>query len=316
MSNECRRCARPTDAYICGHCVKGLREQLHDLPWWLSRLAETALGQVRLGDGSTVRTRRKDEGLTRYADETKTDHGTTLGDDHLDADIAGGKLAVDKVLALAGINTRAEDLHTQAHAMLGWWVATACEQRGIEHPWLNTASARARWLERHVTAIAGNDDAERCCEDVDHLTRAIERMVNRPVAPIPIGPCDADAPDGVLERRRESGDYETQCGLALKARKGVRTVTCPQCATEHNVEVVINRVMAQQHDRLFTIRELIDLVLPRLDRAVKQTTLERWINRGLVPMRGADDRGAQMVRLGDVLEVCDNPPKRGPKKAR
>ncbi|MFP9065809.1 hypothetical protein ACLI1X_16595, partial [Enterococcus faecalis] len=50
-------------------------------------------------------------------------------------------------------------------------------------------------------------------------------------------------------------------------------------------------------------RELVDVILPRLDEHVPQSTIERWIRRGRVPVRGRDAQGHQMVRIGDVRTV-------------
>lgn len=54
---KCKRCDRATEMFVCKTCVAELRKQLADLPYWIDRLAETAIGQAHLGDGGKRTTR-------------------------------------------------------------------------------------------------------------------------------------------------------------------------------------------------------------------------------------------------------------------
>jgi hypothetical protein len=48
----CESCGgRAHDAFLCGRCQADLRQMLTDLPWWIDRLAEAAVGHAKLGDG-------------------------------------------------------------------------------------------------------------------------------------------------------------------------------------------------------------------------------------------------------------------------
>lgn len=52
MTAQCQSCSAPSpDAFICKRCQADLRRMLADLPWWIDRLAEAAIGQAKLGDG-------------------------------------------------------------------------------------------------------------------------------------------------------------------------------------------------------------------------------------------------------------------------
>jgi hypothetical protein len=50
--SACESCSgRAHDAFLCGRCQTDLRQMLTDLPWWIDRLAEAAVGHAKLGDG-------------------------------------------------------------------------------------------------------------------------------------------------------------------------------------------------------------------------------------------------------------------------
>lgn len=299
---ECTNCARKSDLYLCSTCINNLRTKLHDLPWHLDRLIETAIGQVRLSDNGRRSKRHNvlhgDDDLAahievfpRDADKPPTDR------DHA----ARQKLALHHALAAARINGRASDELQRIHNTLAWWIKALCTTHTIEMPRLRTAHGMARWLEKHCPAAAKQDDGSNLINEIDDVVKSIERIVNRPVAPMILGPCVTDpAPDDLLEERVENGDNTTRCNFALHASHKAREVTCPRCRETHDVSDVLNRNLAELDDVLVTVRDLVDWVLPRLDEPVPQRTIERWIVKGWVPVRGQDSSGANMVTIGDV----------------
>ncbi|SHY15109.1 bacteriophage protein [Mycobacteroides abscessus subsp. abscessus] len=148
------------------------------------------------------------------------------------------------------------------------------------------------------------------CDEIEQVYRSITRVVNRPPEPMIIGPCITDpAPDEVLAERGRKGDNSTRCGYALMAPSHSGSIVCPQCDTAHSVADVLARNLGELDDRNATVRELVDVVLPRLDEHVPQSTIERWIRRGWVPVRGRDAHGHQMVRIGDVRAVRGERPR-------
>ena len=307
---ECRRCERKAQLFICNTCIDGLRKQLRELPWWLDRLAETAIGQARLSDGGRRATRRD----VLHGDDTLASHIEPLRACRCDEDEAC-ECNVDKarkrrqrdalahILAVGRVNARASTEYDRIQSVLVSWIREVCENRGVELPRLNTASAMALWLAKHAHEVAGQEDADRCCDEIADATKAIERIVNRPMPPRFIGPCPGEAPERVLAERREMGDHTTRCNHELTAPHNAKSVTCPQCSAVHgDVEEVIAQNFEESSDALVTVRELVDWVLPRLNKPVPQRTLEDWINREWVPDRGRNSAGARMVRLGDVLD--------------
>lgn len=301
---ECKRCERKCELFICSTCVENLRRQLRDLPWWLDRLAETALGQVKLTDGE----RRSKRQNILHGDDTLASHIECYpNENEVDLNKARRQrqhAALRHALSAGRVNARASDEHQRIHNMLTSWVQDVCETRGIDTPTLSSAAVMARWLATHAHAIAGQEDAGQFCDDVALIAKTVERIVNRPIPARFIGPCITDpAPDEVLAPRRQDGESETRCNHALTANRKATKVTCPACKQTYEVEQLIARLFDESGEMLVTVRDLVDWVLPKLDEPVPQRTLEGWIRRGELQVRGHTAYNAQMVRLGDVRDL-------------
>jgi hypothetical protein len=303
MTQECKRCARAAQLFICSACTENLRRQLRDLPWWLERLVEASLGQVAMSDGGR-RTRRRS---VLHGDDTLASHIEPFPDEN-EADLKKARkqrqrAALSHALAAGRVNVRASNEYQRIHNTLTHWVKDLCESRGLGLPHLTHASDMARWMATNAHSIASQDDAAQCCEDIAHITKTIERIVNRPEPPRFIGPCPSDAPEAVLTKRIEQGDKTIRCNFQLTASHKATSVVCPQCSTGHEVKEVIAQNFAEMGDKLMTVRDLVDWVLPKLEEHIPQSTLEAWIRRGWLEVRGFSDQGHQMVRLDDVRKV-------------
>lgn len=232
---ECLCCARKTDLFLCSSCQGELRRQLADLPWWMERLAESALGQTKLGDGG--RRIRTDESPIRFNDKSST-------------------------------------LYADIHNTLVCWARGICENRGLDVPQLRTSADLCGWLSTNISAIAAQEDADRCLIDVRDATTRIERAVNRPVPPRLCGPCPT-----VVEHHRE-------CGNQLYARRDVIEVTCKTCRQTYRVEDLVIRLINQTAYMAFTIPELANVILPRLQERIPQRTLQDWHANGRMKPSG------------------------------
>ncbi|MBE5485511.1 hypothetical protein E3G42_003841 [Mycobacteroides abscessus] len=394
---KCKRCERATDLFVCKACIAELRKRLADLPWWIDRLTETAVGQANLGDGARKGERRDvlhgDDALVSHVEPFPRDRDTTpTARDHRDRHQA----ALWHALALGRVNGRASDELDRIRNALSTTIRDMCETRGLDVPEFRTrprplpmvvdsdarrpadrfsldsapparagscrrcfvtlptsaagplcddcdgapemctaddspaddlrvtyagrrgdethsiaTTARmAKWLHRHASNIALQENGAEICDEIEQVYRSITRVVNRPPEPMIIGPCITDpAPDEVLTERGRKGDNSTRCGYALMAPSHSGSIVCPQCGTAHVVADVLARNLGELDDRNATVRELVDVVLPRLDEHVPQSTIERWIRRGWVPVRGRDAQGHQMVRIGDVRAVRGERPR-------
>lgn len=388
---KCKRCERATDLFVCKACISELRKRLADLPWWLDRLTETAVGQAHLGEGARRGERRDvlhgDDTLDSHIEPFPRDKDTTpTARDHRDR----YRSALWHALALGRVNGRASDELDRIHNALSTTIRDMCETRGIEVPEFRaravtpasepdaappaapdiagppvpglcarcfvilptsateslceecdgaparvpkTAQAQdlrvayagrrgedtqsisitvrmAKWLCNHAADVALQENGAEVCDEIEQVYRSVTRVVNRPPEPMIIGPCITDpAPDEVLAQRARKGDHATRCGYALMAPSHSGSIVCPQCEAAHSVADVLARNLGELDDRNATVRELVDVVLPRLDEHVPQSTIERWIRRGWVPVRGQDSGGHQMVRIGDVRAVRSERPR-------
>lgn len=330
VEDGCRACSAPTDLFLCSRCVTELRRMFTALfrgPWvtaangtvqsggrWmierptpglLEHLSEAAIGQVRIETGGGRRTRRA--GLVQYTDpKPATDGlGGTEGQRRLEQDAENGNLALSSVLRQGKLNPKAINLLESVNEFLADCVNTLATY-GVKKPPEFAAVPRnslpasfdmAEWLSRQMAAIPLIDKAGWMYNKLERLTRQIEKTIDRPEPLRTCGPCPTLV-----------GHHE-ECGTALEAKHDQREVTCPVCEQTYDVEKLISAMLNQSDDMLMTIRELVDWVLPKLEELVPQKTLENWVNRGWLEVRGHNDAGAQMVRLGDVREIRRSRPR-------
>lgn len=297
MSAKCTVCQSPSTLFLCNTHIEELHETLKDYPWWLARLMETAVGQAKLGD--PVR-RSHRAGLEKYTDPKPVtdDQGFpdgTMGERRLQQDLADDKLR-NRLLAQGGVNARASDLFDEVQDMLGSWVRDVCERRAVDVPIIGTATGMAIWLRDRVPSLASAECADETFRDIQRAIRDIERAVNRPPELRSCGPCPT------LGRHTEvdgkpvftiDPDSRVKCGTRLEARAAAKTVRCPVCAQDHDTDELIAHTLNEQQFMLYTIPEMVDVVLPKLNEHIPQQTLQRWHASQLLKPAGytTTDRG-------------------------
>lgn len=306
-ATECRRCGgRSADAFLCRSCARILRQVLADLPWWLNRLTEAAVGQTRMSDNAGRRSaRRRDlDGETPLAACIEQ-----LPDDE-DLDRARRerqKSALAHALSAGGINARASALLFEVNDSLGYWTRVLCEQRGITAPQLGAGRTmgglRARWLHANLSAIVASEDAADICGDIEGHQDDIVATVNRKERSQFLGEC----PTWLEDDRRV-------CGRRLRALPDALEVHCRACKSTHNVaRLQLDAIQTARRETL-TWDELLGVNrrLPDGYR-VPERTLRHWKLRGritpaawiraetgrVVPSQHADADTA-LYRWGDV----------------
>ena len=172
----CQRCSAKCELFLCTRCTLDLRQMLTDMPWWLDRLAETSVGQARLGEPGGRRSHKT--GLEKYADPKPAVDGSdgTEGDRRLERDLDDRKLRA-RLLAQGGVNAHASDLFDEVQNMLGSWVRDVCERRGVDVPHIATASRMAMWLKKHVSSLASAECALETYTDVKQAQDQMERAL-------------------------------------------------------------------------------------------------------------------------------------------
>lgn len=299
MSVECQKCARKCELFLCVQCMLDLRQMLTDMPWWLDRLAETSVGQARLGDPGGRRGHKA--GLERYADpKPAVDGDGTEGDRRLERDLTDRKLRA-RLLAQGGVNAHASDLFDEVQNMLGSWVRDVCERRGVDVPHIATASRMAMWLKQHVSSLASAECALETYTDVKHAHEQMVRAVNRPPPPKTCGPCPT--PGEHTDKGFVMSDTRSKCGTRLEARENQSEVVCPVCKQAHDVEALTTRLTNDMHYMSFTIRQLLDVVLPRGDEHIPRRTLYDWVAKNKLEASGYEEDGTPKYLLADVRQL-------------
>lgn len=291
--SKCQVCEGRAQLFLCLTHITALRDALRELPWWLIRLNETAVGDVRLGEGGRRGTRAHE--LDEF---TGSD-----GADKLERARRDGRFDLDKVLAHGRVNAKASRLMDQAGKDLDAWVRHSCEAWGHVPASKLGAIGCAVWLAKHTHAIASDEAAGECYNFVIDLTDQIRRIVNRPEPPQFCGPCIAELN---AEQRaklvREGREDRTHCRVQLYAKRTAQIVKCPECGTEHNVEELQAAMLAEADEYSFSISDLVDFVLPKLDIAVKRRTLQHWAKIGDLIPSGWESNVAR-YQLAHVREV-------------
>jgi hypothetical protein len=269
---ECQQCSAKSQLFLCNTHVAELRDMLYDLPRLAAHLSEAATGQTKLGE--PARRNRSDEQPMR-------------------------------------VNLRASDLEDHVNRTLVRWVQDITEQRGLTYRALRiyppgyvgylepgdvvsaygTDTAKlAFWLGHHTEVVAGDEAAGQCFDEIsDHMTRILA-VINRPVPPRFCGPCPSGHPD----------DSRKRCSAALMAKRDAVEVTCPQCATTHNVDDLMRRLMAEVDHWRFTRKEVL-LIMATLGDKLSDRTFRHWRKLGIVKpcgYRRPDGRDA-FTRHGD-----------------
>lgn len=308
----CRACSAPTDLYLCGRCVGTLRSMLtalyrgeRDTPGLLEHLGEAAIGQVRMDLGGGRRTRKS--GLIQYTDPKPASDGLggTEGQRRLEQDAEDGKLSLNAVLRQGGLNPKAVRLLEETHRFLvscvetlaAYGVTPPAHFAAVPQNSIPASFRLAQWLSGQMAAIPVMDQAGHFYDRLDNLIRRIEKTIDRPEPLRTCGPCPT-----VVESRQE-------CATALEAKHDQREVTCPRCKQTHNVDELITRTYNAAHYMNFTIRELVDWVLPRLEEPVPERTLYGWIKRDALKIRGYNGNGDAMLLLADVLAIRRSKPR-------
>lgn len=290
---KCRVCDSRAHAYLCATHITLLRRALRDLPWWLARLNEAAVGTVRLGDTGRRGTRAHE--LDAY-----TGPG---GADRLDRAIRDGRFTLTAVLAQGRCNAKASALLDGATTTLNAWVRHLADTQHIEAPHLD-AAGHAHWLAEHVHAIAADEHAGDLHHAVVDLTDRIRRAVNRPEPPEYCGPCQAQLTAEQRAALAAAGQQDrTHCRVQLYAKRGARQVVCPECGAEYDVAALQEAMLAEADQYSFSVTDLADFILPKLGIDLTRRTLQRWARSGdLVP--SGWEASIARYQLGHVREVA------------
>jgi hypothetical protein len=275
---ECRRCGAKATLFLCQRCTDALQRTLAELPWWLNRLTEAAIGQTRMADNGGRRSaRRKD--LDGDAPLASMIELLPAGDDLDKARAKRQRVALAHALATGGINARASELLGAIADSLGYWVRVMCEHRGILAPTNNGAvygALWAKWLAVNVAAIAASEEADDIAGDIHGMLEDIVTIVNRPIPVRELGPCPT------WDEQRNG-----PCRNDLRAPADALETYCRRCKTTHGVNRLLLARFAEAERSLLTFDRLckVNKMQPG-DFQIPLRTLQHWRRVEVLKPRG------------------------------
>jgi uncharacterized Zn finger protein (UPF0148 family) len=278
---DCRNCTRPTDLYLCNDCTEQLTDMLEQLPWLLDELDARIQRLDRTNIGTIGRNRRPDELNVMDFDAAETARNTE-------------KALRDLVATINGpgpIRLQCTVTHEFIGPLRPAW-------RRLPHSYKPTLIELIDWLMRRVNTIARHPKA-------GHVYRELRRLVGpgqrggqlvRAINPVEhhlVGPCPT------ITGRDHQG-HPRQCGHILFADTYDRTVTCPTC--EQDIDVEATRRQAAAARDLHTRQDLLD-VLANIDEPTNDNQLTAWITaRRLRPAGWIHDGTITEYRIHPAAE--------------
>lgn len=295
---ECVQCRGKAQLFLCQPCASELRDMLvglargqllpsgHYAKGWLDFLHDEAVGDTRKGESA-----RRSSDLT-----------TPMP-----------------------VNLKASELYNQVGNTLTTCVRDLCETRGaMFHPvqsvgvafigplladWVRlptgyvaTSGDCARWLARHVDAIAADESAGVVFAEIKRCVEEIERVINRPIPDRFLGPCPALLNDNYGERI---------CNAELTSpHRDEDLVQCAACKTTHCVAQLHDQLMRTTDAMSFTLHELYRMILPINRESVPLRTLQHWVARNKLVPTGYGADGEPRFLLAHVRELREKKPQK------
>lgn len=252
---DCQSCTRPTDLYLCSDCTKVLGDMIQQLPWLLAELDARIQRLDRTSVGTIGRQRRPDELNVMDFGAAETARKTEKTIRGLVATINGpGPIRLQC---------------TVAHDFIG---PLRPAWRRLLRSYRPTITELIDWLTRHVNTIARHPQAGHVYRELrrlvgtDHRGGQLLRAIN-PVERHLVGPCPT------ITGRDHQG-HPRHCGHVLFADTYDRTVTCPTC--HQDIDVERNRTRAAAERDLHTEDQLLE-VLTNCGEPVDPDTFKAWI---------------------------------------
>lgn len=293
-TTECQRCGGRATLFLCQRHIASLRTLLLELPWWLDRLTETAVGQTRMSDnGGRKSARRTDldgeKPLAACIEELPE------GDDLDKARRERERHALAVALAAGGCNANASELLAQVAGSLAYWVQVLCEDRGLPTPALPAGRTygrpAAKWLATYVEAIAAHPEADAIFADIETHHEDIVATVNRPIHRMFLGTCPT-----------WNDERNAYCGRRLRAPADAVEVHCSRCRATHNVTRLLMAQLSDAEREPVEFDELVRInnCLPE-GYGVPARTLRFWRQSDALRPRGwlRPDGHRGIARHGD-----------------
>lgn len=171
-------------------------------------------------------------------------------------------------------------------------------------PW---SPARRRqpwtWLADHLDDLRLTEWAPDALDAIDAASRRGWEAIDRPEQRYYAGPCGAST-------HRSDDGTETTCTVVLWAALDAPQITCPRCRTPWDVTARRNWLVRSARDLLAPVADIASVVTLMTRTRLTASTIRTWRHRhpARLPVLGVDDRGRQLHRVGDVLDLIEHPP--------
>lgn len=312
---ECQRCGSKSQLFLCNQCTIRLHRNLIELPWWLNRLTESAVGQVKMSDNGGRRTAPRtgvkgDALLAQCIEPFPNEREVDLERARRQRE----KAALAHALSAGGVNARASEQLAAIADGLQYWVKDLCDSRGIQYRPLRFRGVRfvgplrpgevrkakpsaagadyALWMAEHVSAIASSESAVDIVGDVEVFLEEIEKIVNRPIPTI------------YLKCQTWNEDEREVCGMELRAKADLIEVHCRKCKETHNVNrlrLAMNEAVKREKLTLNQILEYNRTLLREFQ--VNERTLRRWRQQSKLLPCAHNDGGEPLYMWSDVEKL-------------
>jgi hypothetical protein len=184
-------------------------------------------------------------------------------------------------------DARASRAHSNLSHILAKWARTYHMETGSGAP-----RAAARFLARQ--RLEQKPDVLWIHVELTNAVNAASAVIDLPPSRLYIGVCSAPR-NGLV-----------YCHAELYADEGQKQVTCYQCKTVHSVTERRAVLMTAVEDVLATATDIARAV-HLFQEPLKAATIYQWKNRGRIEVRGYNEKGGPLYRVGDVLTlVRDN----------
>lgn len=251
MSVECQKCTGRAQSYLCPQCTRWLRQRLLGMPTMIGHVVDSAIGATRLGN----QTRQK-------GFESRT---PTFNDK--------ASVLVEEIYnTLGGWATEIATRHDYVISPPIFWY-------GPPEKYRHTSYDHAMFLAAHALDLANDQDVGELCSSLTSYVKRALAIVNPPMEPMFCGPCPATVHDHRrcvdAEGVNTCGYRPHECATSLMSPRGAVEVTCRRCGAVHDVQRLVNGLLANADHYRGTISEL-HRVLRMLEEPVEMSTLYTW----------------------------------------
>ena len=269
--NTCRNhaCQRPTQLYLCDDCTRQVRDMIDQLPWLLNELDNRIQKLDRIPHGTIGRSRRPDELSVIDFDAAETARKAR-------------KTIRDMVQTINGPGP----IHLQCTVPADFIGPLRPAWRRLPTDYQPNPIELIDWLMRRIDTIARHRKA-------GHVYRELNRLVGTDqkggqlVAAINRNERHFAGPCPTIRGRNHRGE-PIECGHILYADINDRTVTCPDCKCD--IDVQRNRLKAAVDRDLLTEPKLLE-VMTDIGEPISRVKFYQWIKAGRLKPQGWIHRG-------------------------